>query len=1121
MGVSIIYGRAGSGKSTYCFSEIAKLIDKEKNILVITPEQFSFNAEKKLMESVGRDAVINAEVVTLSRMAYRVINEIGENKKINLTKCGKAMLVYSILTENKKKLKFLGKSDDNIDLSITAITEFKKHGVQINHLKEEYNNVKDKYLKAKLNDMIIIYESFEDRILNKYIDDTDLLTILCNNIENTKMFNDSVIYIDEFAGFTNQEYEVLIKLIKVAKSVTITCCIDNIDLNTNPDTDVFYSNKLTLSKILNIIQANGLKIDSLINLGQIHRFKTAELRHLEQNIYNVELIKYNSNIKNIKLFLAKNQYSEIENVAMKISDLVRYHNLRYKDIAVITNNIELYSSLIRVIFSKYDIPVFIDEKRDLNQNIIVQYILSILDVLSKNFTQESVFNYLKTGFCDIDKDEVFKLENYCVKWGVKQNKWKNDFLYEVEDENKKEDIIRLNELRKKIINPLVELKQNINKDKSAKKITTLIYEFIQSQNIEGKIKKEIIYLEQIGKIDLKNEYIESYKIIIDILDEIVLVFNDDKITLDKYIQILKVGLKNSGLGKIPGTQDQVIFGDIERSRTHKIDTLFIIGLNDGIFPSINKDEGFFDDNDRQYLRKDGIELAKGTIERLYEDNFNIYKAFSTAENRLYLSYASSDSEGKTLRPSILINKIKRIYPNIIEDSDIINKKYSINNKVVTYEQLLENITMKRDGKIIEDVWNVVYSYYKSNNEWYERLQNDLQGLQYTNLPKDISQENIQKLYGNTLSTSVSKLEKYRSCAFSYYLQYGLNLKEKQELKMQSFNTGIFMHEILDEFFEYVYNENIELPTFLLDDTKIEDVISHIIEDKLKVRRNYIFTATARYRVLVKRLKKIISKALKYIIEGLVYSDFNISGTEVDFSKLGRYEPIIIELGNGKKIEITGKIDRIDTAISENGKYLRIIDYKSSAKNIDLNEVYAGLQIQLLTYLDAVCKKEDLIPAGVLYFSLLEQMIKADKKITEEEIEDEIRKNFKMKGLILADVKVIKMHDKNLNSGSSKLIPAAITSSGTVNEKWTNGVNKEEFKILQDYIYKTIKDISKEILKGKIDLKPYNKNGKTPCRYCNYNSICCFDVKNCNNTYNYIDKKQKDDIILSMKKYIDK
>ena len=754
----------------------------------------------------------------------------------------------------------------------------------------------------------------------------------------------------------------------------------------------------------------------------------------------------------------------------------------------------------------------------MNQNIIIQYVLSILEILVRNFSSESVFSYIKLGFCEIDEDEIFKLENYCNKWGIKQNKWKKDFNIEVEDKSKKQEVERLNELRKQIIMPLIELKESIKKEKTAINITKSLYEFIQNQKIEEKVISRISKLEEEKNIDLANEYKSSYQVLIEILDEIVLIFNEEKISLDNYSKILKIGLKNSGLGKIPGTQDQVTFGDVNRSRSHKVQNIFIIGLNDGSFPSINKDEGFFNDLDREELKQDGIELAKGTLEQLYEDNFNIYKAFTTAENQLYLSYVSTDSESKSLRPSMLINKIKKMFPKLIEKSDVINKEYDLFNKEVTYEELIENIDKIRSGESIDKIWYEIYNYYKSQNEWKEKLFEDLEGLRYSNLPNQIKKANIDKLYGNKLNTSVSQLERYRSCPFSYYLQYGLKLKEKEELKIQSFNTGSFMHETIDEFFEYVREEQILLTQ--IEEDKIKEIVSQIIDKNLNLSKNYIFTATAKYKVLVKRLKRIVSKALKYIIETLIYSDFDIEGTEIEFNKKGKYPPIVLELDNGKKVEITGKIDRIDTADSDDGKYLRIIDYKSSSKNIDLNEVYAGLQIQLLTYTDAICKAEDIMPAGVFYFSLLEQMIKADKKVSDEEIENMIRKNFRMKGLILADVKIIKMNDNTLKTGSSKMVPAAITQSGTVNEKWTNGVNKEQFKILQDYIDKTIKDISKEILSGKIDLKPYNKKGKTPCEYCSYKSICGFNTKQNGNQYNYIDKKSKDDLIKMMKQEMD-
>ena len=1115
MGLRIIYGRAGTGKSEYCYNEIAKT---NEDIIIITPEQFSFTAETKLMEKIKTQAVLNAEVITLSRMAYRVKNEIGEKNKTNLSNCGKAMLIYSILNNKRKELKFLGKTDENIELVETAITEFKKHGINVEKIKQEIEAQEDIYLKNKLQDMYLIYGEFEKQISGKYIDETDLLTILAENVDKVDQFKGKTVYIDEFSGFTNQEYEVIKKLIKISKQVTITICTDELHEIKKPDTDIFYSNQVTINKILDIAKQCTVKVEE-IKLEETHRYRTSELKHLESNLYENRYKKYEEKVKNIEMFLAKNQYSELEKVANMILKLVREKNYRYKDITIITKNISTYANLARAIFAQYGIPIFIDENRDLSQNIVIQYVLSILEVFSKNWSYDAIFNYIKTGFLDIDEDDIFKIEKYCLKWGIKHNKWKKEFVYGKQEEKDKSEIERLEEIRKNIVNPLIKLKEEINKNSTAENISKQIYQFLIEQNIEEKINEKIQNLMDIGQIDIANEYKNSIKTIIEILDEIVLVFKDDKITIDKYVKILKVGFKNSSLTKIPGTQDQVILGDTDRSRSHKVKAIFIIGLNDGNFPSVHKDEGFFNDIDRQKLKEDGIELAKGTIDLLYEDNFNIYKAFTTAEEKLCLLYSSSDMQGKSLRPSMLINKIKKIYPKIVEKSDIIESENEILNEIATYKKLINNINDLKEQNKMDDLWYYIYRYYENSEKWNARLENDLKGIDYTNKPEEIEKQNIEKLYGNKLTTSISKLEKHRSCPFSYYLKYGLKIKPQEQLKIQTINTGTFIHEIIDEFFTEIKEKEIELEQ--ITDEEVEKVIDKIIDEKLGQGKNYIFTSTAKYKVLVLRLKRIIKKALKYIIETIVQSRFKVLGTELEFGEKGKYKPIILTLENGKQVEIIGKIDRIDTAQNEDGKYLRIIDYKSSIKNIDLNEVYAGIQIQLLTYLDAVCREEELQPAGILYFNMLEQIIKADKRMSPEKIEEKIKANFKMKGLILADVKVVKLHDKNLEKGQSSIIPAYIDKEGNLSSKKTNGVTKEQFADLQKYMYKIIKEISKEILEGNIELKPYYKNKKTPCKYCEYKSICNFNMDGCENQYNYIDKKAKDEILGKIKDEINK
>ena len=1104
MGLRIVYGRAGSGKSKFIYDEINNKINSgEKNkIYIITPEQFSFTAEKKLMEN--KKAIINAEVITFDRMAYRVLNEVGGIHN-NLTKCGKSMLIYSILQKEKNNLTLLNKSDENIDLCIRTISEFKKNKILISDLKEELEKVEDNYLKIKLKDMILIYEKFELNIENKYIDETDLLTNLEKNIEKTNFLNNSLIYIDEFVGFTKQELSVIKKIVNISKEVTIAFCTDNLDFNTNPDTDIFYPNKKTLNKILKVLNENE-KIET-INLDNLYRFKNEELIFIEKYLFNQKQEKYEKEINNIKLFLAKNKYSEIENVAKNIINLIKNNNYKFNEISIITKNITSYSALIKAIFSKYEIPVFIDEKKDLNQNTLVRYILSILEIIIKNYSYESVFNYIKNPFLNLDEDDIFKLEKYVIKYGIKNNKFKKDFIYGINEKNKKE-IEYLNSLRKKIIDPLIILENKLNKKQSIENIINEFYLFLINENIEKKLNEKIIK----NNSEFEKEYKLSYEIIINIFKEIKNIFKNEKMTLDNFYKIFKIGLKNSDLGKIPATQDQVIVGDTERSRSHKVKAIFIIGLNDGVFPSVNKDEGFFNDTDRGYLKDKGIELAKGTVENLYDDNFNIYKAFTTAEEKLFLSYTSSDVDGKSLRASNLIFKIKKILKKLKEESDLLQKEdnnYFLEKDL--YENLIFNInSFNNKNNNVENNLILLYKYFNQNDQYKKILKNNLEYIKFLKLPEKIKKENIQKLYGNKLTTSVSKLETYKSCPYEYFLQYSLKLKQREELKIKNLDTGSFMHEVIDQFFQETKSRGLNIKT--INEELIKDIVDKIIEEKLQEGKNYIFIATKKYQLLVKRLKRIILKAIKYIILGLNSSDFEIMGTEIAFDhKKGDYKPIKINLENGKTAEIIGKIDRIDLAKDGQNKYIRIIDYKSSIKDMDFTNIYGGLQLQLITYLDAMCKIEDFIPAGILYFNLLEQVINSEKKISEEEIEEKIKNNFKMKGLILADVKVAIMQDNNLiPSTSSKVIPAYMDKDGNLSSKKSSSITKEEFTKLQNYANKTIKEIINEILNGNIELKPYYKNKKTPCEYCIYKNICDFNSGLFKTEYRFINKKTKED-----------
>lgn len=1071
MKFKIIYGRSGSGKSKYIYEDIKNNIDK-KNIFIIVPEQSNLIAEKKLFEITGKESLINAQILTLKRCTYHVSNEVGEERKVHLSKVGKDMLIYDLLVKNKANLNFLGKSDKNIDVVDNMFTEFKKHNINLQDLYDL--KFDDKYIKLKIDDIVNLYEKYEERLANKFIDEDDKLNILIENLDKSNMFENSLIYIDEFMGFTMQEYTVFEKLINKCDEMTVSVCIDNIDDITDKETDIFYFNKKFAKKLIEIAKSNKCDIEK-IHLKEQHRFKNDELKFIEKNLYNGKE-KYKENVKDIRMFLAGNPYSELEYVARNIFNLVKEDGYKYNEIGIITQDIDYYSEYAKTTFLKYDIPLFIDEKKTLNQNILIKFILSMLDIFSENWSFDSVFNYLKIGLLKISKYDIYKLENYCKKWGVRGSKWYNK-KFNFEPANEVQE--NLENIRKQIVQPLINFRNNVSENKTVEEITKEIYKFLIENNINKTLDSK---LKKINNIQISDEYNTSYKVLINVLDELVLIFKDEKITFERYKEILQIGLNSSEVGEIPATQDQVVLGNVERTRNNNIKVVFIIGMNDGSFPKSNKLEGYLNDRDREILKQQGIELAKTSMENLYEEEFNIYRTLSMPEEKLFLSYCSSDKDGKALRPSILIKRIKRLF-NITEETD--ENMYGITNKKATFEDTLNIYKRYLDGAEISDEWKKLLRYFYSKNK--NEIEKAMAGIYYTNKSEDITEENINKLYGDKLKTSVSRLETYKRCPFSFHLTYGLKLKEKENLKIEALDTGSFMHEVIDKFFEKIDEGNLNIKQ--IEDNKIKEIIDKIIDELLQSSRNYIFSSSAKFKLLTRRLKKIVTRSIEYIVYTLKYSSFEILGHEVEFKTGGEFKPIEITLEDGREVEITGKIDRVDIANVDGKTYVRIIDYKSSIKKVDLEQVSEGIQIQLITYLDAISEQKEFRPSGILYLGLIDNVVKSNRNLSEEEIEIELRKKLRMNGLILADVSVIKMMDIKLTNGSSDIVPVYITNDGEISEKKSSVISENEFSELQKQVKYIVKEISKEILKGKIDIKPYNKKRQNACEYCKYRSIC--------------------------------
>lgn len=715
------------------------------------------------------------------------------------------MLVSHLLQKQKKNLTFLSRSEENVELVIEQIKELKKHMVTNLMLQNIKNETQNPYLKAKLEDISVLYDAYGETIKSAYIDEEDVLTILANKLEESNMFQDTIIYIDEFSGFTKQEYEIIRKLLRKAKEVNITICTNTLE-EANDLNDIFYTNKQTASKLIKIAKEEQVEISPPEPRKEQKRFQNEELYLLEKNMSGLETVKYEKETTNIELFLAQNLFSEIEQVAKTILHLVKEEDYRYRDISVITKNMEQYAGLITAIFARFHIPVFVDQKKDFSNNILVKYLLSVVEIFAKNWSYETVFHYLKTGFSPFTKEELFELENYCISYGIKGNKW---YKQEWKIAKNGESLEKLNQMRQKVITPLLEFKNKLAKTKTARDISKALYEFLLQNEIDETLYKKAEELREDGRIELSNIYETSWDIVIGVMDELSMVLPEESLSFEEYTKLLKMGLVSSGLGTIPATIDQVMIADVERSRTHKVKAAFLIGMNDGVFPSNHKEEGFLNDQDREYLKGQGVELAKDTKEQLYEENFNIYKAFTIPEEKLLISYASSDNEGKTLRPSVLISKLKRIYPHMTQKSDMIEKVSSITTKEATFYELLSNIRDFEDGKEIDEMWFSLYWFYREDSEYKKRLEEAMKGIVYQNKPPHISKQNIQDLYGNTLKTSISRLEQYKRCAFSFYLKYGLGLKENSLFEVKSIDTGNFMHEVIDEFFSQVLRKKVK------------------------------------------------------------------------------------------------------------------------------------------------------------------------------------------------------------------------------------------------------------------------------------------------------------------------
>lgn len=1132
MSLQYILGCSGSGKTRKCYDLMIQesLKQEDRPLIVIVPEQFTLETQKDLVKLHPSSGIMQIEVLSFQRLAYRIFDELGVANKTLLGNTGQGMVIRKILEDNRDKLELFYKNSGKngfIKELKSIITELFQYDISSTDLMSLTNEDKP-LLKTKLNDIALVYDEFNKYIKEKYITTEETLDLLSHAITKSKFLQDAIIWIDGFYGFTPIQYKVINEILSKVQKLYLTFTIDSVDNldDLRDDSGLFFESKKAMNKINTLArnQEINIKENIFIEHSIPHRFRqNSSIAHLEKNIFRYPYKIYDKTVEGIHIYSASDIRQEVDHVANRIIELVRNENIRYKDIAIVTGDLNGYENKIEQLFKDYEIPFFIDRKKTILSHPLVELIRSALDIISKNWSYESVFGYLKTSLSGADRDHIDLLENYVLAYGIRGRKrwqqiWEYPYTNLQHEENKdylKDVLDNINQVRERIIEPLLVLNDRINNSKvEVREITEALYGLLDYLGVEDKIKAYADKFSRNNHLLLEREYQQIYPIIMDLLDKIVEILGKEQVSVKEYSAILESGLEQCELGLVPPGLDQIVIGDLQRSRLKEVKVLFVLGLNEGKIPSMSNKANILSDIERDILEQAGLELAPNSKRKVFEEQFLIYMGLTKPKEKLYLSFSRTDGDGKALRPSILVSRIKKMYQDLeVVNIESLDNENSINQQVPTFRRLIEKMRTYYEQDM-NDIWKDVYSWYFQDEEWREPTISAVKGLYHENNEDKISYEAVSKIYGDTLMNSVSRLESYSKCPFLHFIDYGLKVNERKVYELSVPDIGILFHRSIYEFSKKITSRGVEWTkvTDSLRDQLVEETVSEIAN---KYSYN-IFNSTSRNAYLIRRLTRITKRAIWAIQYQIKKGEFKPTDYEVAFSAdKGDLKSLKIDFDDQRAMKLRGAIDRVDKYETDDTVYVKVVDYKSGKNSFNITALYYGLQLQLLVYLNAVTELErsktskKVIPAGVFYYHIDDPMIKQDGEVNYHQLEKEIIKSLKMKGLVLEDIDIIKKMDRDIE-GNSDIIPVNITTKGKIGSR-SSVASEEKISQLQNYVYNKTSEIGREIMEGNINIYPYKDSKGTGCDYCDYSSICQFDEIAGNNEYRKLLDMSKEDI----------
>ena len=1115
MSLRFYFGPSGSGKSHRIYEEIMQRAAEEpgRNFLIIVPDQFTMQTQKDLVLRSDRGGILNIDVLSFGRLSHRILEEVGTKEMPVLDDTGKSLVLQKIAADLKEQLPAMGSllhKQGYIHEVKSAISEFMQYGISTQDMDKLIASAEKRgALAMKLRDLKTLYRGFQDYIRDHFITTEETLDVLRRSLVKSKILQGSVVVFDGFTGFTPIQNRLIQELMRVCAEtiVTVTIGAEEDPYQMDGEQKLFHLSKKTVSDLVKLAaEAEVTRGEDVFVKGGPNRFTEAPaLCYLEQNLFRYQYEPYTKEQREICMFEALSPREEVHQTALYIRKLIREEGLTYRDIAVVIGDLEGYASYVETEFGQLEIPCFLDRTRGIVLNPMIEYIKSALQLYIRDFSYDTVFHFLRSGMADISREEIDELENYVIRTGARGYRtYSRLFTRKTEEmqqgsgqedtERAEETMERLNRIRQQFADT-VEILHMAPRAKAGEYVDHL-YDFLEQNQVQQKLWNYQQQFEQEGDLAKAREYAQIYRLVMDLLDQIYGLLGEEEISLQEFADILEAGFGEITVGTIPQNVDRIVVGDMERTRLKQVKVLFFLGVNDGNIPKNASKGGIISDMDREFLIESGTEMAPSPRQQMYIQRLYLYLNMTKPSERLYLSYAKVNSDGKGIRPSYLIDTVRKLFPELaVEYPQNRSSLEQIEGSQEGARYLAEELRESADGTLREEErqdFYLMYRAYEADPEGRDRLT----AAAFRRYKENgLSRIVARALYGRQLENSVSRLETYAACACRHFLQYGLSLQEREEFGFEVSDMGNVYHAVLENFAGKLAESGRTWWDF--DENFATQAIKEAVEGYAATYGETVLYSSARNEYAITRMSRILTRTVLTLQQHLKQGSFQPDDYELSFRFAEDLDSIHVDLSEEEKMHLQGRIDRIDVSEDAEHVYVKVIDYKSGNKKFDLAALYYGLQLQLVVYMNAAMELEsrkhpdkEIVPAALLYYHIDDPTIETPVELTQEQINEEILTKLRMNGVVNSDPAVVERLDRFLQD-KSKVIPVEKKKDGSFSSR-SGILSREEMQLVSAYVDTKIRQIGREILDGKIAANPYEKGNEEACTYCAYKKVCGFD-----------------------------